>query len=295
VFDIGGTITLASELSILAPYITIDGCSAPEPGITITHAIGDSSLLSIYGTHDVIVQGLRFVALWQPGQASVEGVKGIGIDGDSGPDQVAANIVLDHLTIAWAGDGAFDLWGEVHDVTFSWTFIHDSARGGLVSHYPAPYQVRQRISYHHNVYARNTERNPQIRADVRDFDYVNNIVWEWGFHDPASGYGVRIRNDGDEPPVHGNFVGNAFSSSNAPENAFIDEGTGSQLFLADNLFPPEMVGNPATLTEAIPVPDWARVTSFPAVKAYGGVLNEVGAPFRTEEEQDLLDEVLTQQ
>ena len=41
-----------------------------------------------------------------------------------------------------------------------------------ISHYPAPYQIRQRIGMHHNVYAKNGERNPQIRADVRDLDYV---------------------------------------------------------------------------------------------------------------------------
>ena len=62
---------------------------------------------------------------------------------------------------------------------------------------------------HKNVFARNGERNPQIRADVADFDYRNNIVYDWGFG-LRSGYGVRIRNDAGEPKVNGNFVNNYF-------------------------------------------------------------------------------------
>ena len=35
------------------------------------------------------------------------------------------------------------------------------------------------------------ERNPQIRGDVTGVDFVNNIIHEWGWSDPASGYGTK--------------------------------------------------------------------------------------------------------
>ena len=291
VFDVEGTIVLEAPLIIASPYLTVDGCSAPDPGVTVTHDSPDEPIIAIQGTHDVVLRGFRVAGLWSPGSGTSEGGDKLIVNGDSGPDFEAANLVFDHLTISGGGDAALDLWGEVHDVTVSWSLLHDSARGGIVSHYPAPFQVRQRITYSHNVYSRNIERNPQIRADVRELDYVNNIVHDWGVHDPASGYGIRIRNDGDEPPVQANFIRNVFASSVNPSLAFIDAGSGSQLWLEGNVFPPEFVGDPTTLPGPIPTPDWAQVEVAAAAELSGVVLPDVGAPYRTPSEQDLLDEI----
>jgi hypothetical protein len=41
--------------------------------------------------------------------------------------------------------------------------------------------ARQNISIHHNVFTRNGERNPQIKGDVRNLDFVNNA-----YIDPAA-------------------------------------------------------------------------------------------------------------
>jgi hypothetical protein len=71
---------------------------------------------------------------------------------------------------------------------------------------------------HHNVFARNDERNPQLRADVADFDYVNNIIYAWGYW-TGRGYGVRVRNDPGEPQVSANLINNYFRTDDGDPTA----------------------------------------------------------------------------
>ena len=40
VFDVGGTIRLGGDLNVFSSYLTIDGSSAPAPGITIQQPSG---------------------------------------------------------------------------------------------------------------------------------------------------------------------------------------------------------------------------------------------------------------
>ena len=51
VFDVGGTITLSASVEIRQSYITIDGTTAPSPGITIRPPSG--------GTEDALVIQMR--------------------------------------------------------------------------------------------------------------------------------------------------------------------------------------------------------------------------------------------
>ena len=113
-----------------------------------------------------------------------------------------------------AGDSGPDIWADVNDVTIQWSFFYASLHPTTVSATTGANMVRQRISMHHNVYAVNGERNPQLRGDVRTFDYVNNVVYGWGSMPQSnvnSGYGIMVRNEPGEPQVNGlNVVNNAF-------------------------------------------------------------------------------------
>ena len=190
VFDVAGTITITNQFILNSPYLTIDGGTAPSPGITLTK-VYDTNQFDIGGTHDIILRHLRFVGLYTGGEGTgINNTDFIQIDGDSGPDHYAQNIVVDHVTVLNATDSGMDIWGEVSDVTVSWCLIANSFHPSTVSFYPAPFQKRRRISMHHNVWARNDERNPQLRADVADFDYVNNVIYDWGFW-TEFGYGIR--------------------------------------------------------------------------------------------------------
>lgn len=144
VFDVAGEITLLGDLNVQIPFLTVDGATAPAPGITIQKGDISEGQFVIAGTHDVIVRHLRFRGLWQTGGPHLNNAATIAIDGDANPDHVAARIVLDHVTSRNATDGGPDIWGEVHDVTIQWCFLFHSWHPTTISHYPAPYQVRQR-------------------------------------------------------------------------------------------------------------------------------------------------------
>lgn len=314
-FAVAGDITLASDLNIRQPFLTIAGETADAPGITIRKTSFSDGEVIIGGTHDIIVRHLRFHGLWELGGPHMNNAATIAIDGDSNPDRIAQRIVLDHLTTRNATDGGPDIWGEVADITVQWCVVIYNWHPTTVSHYPSPYQTRQRISMHHNVYAKNGERNPQIRADVQSFDYVNNIIFDWGFFGEGGGYGIRIRNEPGEPQVNGNFVGNAFLPTiraqwalvfgSAPGSDATDGGPAQppsqgtvvntsslgELWVADNLLPVENEDHYSTISSAHPIPSEAQVTTWTTDELEAHMLPHVGMLHRNMEEQTIIDEI----
>ena len=65
VFDVAGTITLTSEITIRDSFTTVDGLSAPGPGITLRNA----GLIVRGPGHDFVIRGLRIerAARWDLG------------------------------------------------------------------------------------------------------------------------------------------------------------------------------------------------------------------------------------
>jgi len=315
VFDVAGTILLQGDLVVRRPYLTIDGSTAPPPGITVRQSTLTDNFI-IAGTHDVVVSHLRFRGVWEAGGKHSQNAATFLVDGDTGPDHVAQRIVLDHITGRGAVDGGPDLWGEVRDVTVSWCFFFYNWHPTTVSHNPAPFQVRQRISMHHNVYAKNGERNPQLRADVRGLDYVNNVVYDWGYFGEGSGYGVRIRSVAGEPTVNANIVANAFvptsrrtawglvygvspgadrddggPASPPPQGTVLTGTRMGRLWVAGNILPTSNVDRYSTVPEPLAVSPEFQVTTWPASELGTRVLPGVGTRYRDEEEQAILDEL----
>ena len=177
VFDVAGTITLASDLNIYDSYVTIDGASAPAPGITIRQPNSRNTTIyarSSAGVHDVVVQHLRVDG--QANGAHTNRGDIFGMDGEDGP---VYNVVIDHVTGTASSDGVFDLWGRVYNVTISWNLITDTV---TALHFSRAENVRENVSIHHNVFARNNERQVRIKYDSR-LDFVNNVVWGWSWID----------------------------------------------------------------------------------------------------------------
>lgn len=94
------------------PYLTIDGTTAPAPGITIRKTTISNGEVIIAGTHDIIVTGLRFHGLFKQGAPNQNNAATIAIDGDANPDHVAKRIILDHLTSRNATDGGPDIYAS---------------------------------------------------------------------------------------------------------------------------------------------------------------------------------------
>ncbi len=337
----GGTITLDSSINVKYGNITIDGFSAPSPGVTITHRQGDGTpedpahggivINPPKGTYEsnFIFNHMRFDGLydeypshkvgWALLTADADNYK--TVDGERVGSKIT-DVIFDHLTVFDLQDKT-TFWGNIEDVTFSNNFYYGCVLATLVSfyygdYYGEPYDLlRDDISFHHNVWAENGERNPQLRGWIRDFDYVNNVVygysyWRWG-------YGVRIKNEVDqgEESIYGNFINNYWvpvrdrydwalvygsgagwdSDENGPTSV-LPQGsvyTGSnmgELWVSGNVLPSQNKDHYSTVSQARPVPAWAQVTTTPATDIYK-TADQAGAyKYRLGRDQEVLDRVL---
>jgi len=99
VFNVAGIIKLKSPINIRAPYITIEGQTAPGDGVCIA---GESVLID---THDVIIRFMRF----RRGQTEVT-----RRDDALGGNPVG-NIILDHVSGSWGLDENMSIYRHVYD------------------------------------------------------------------------------------------------------------------------------------------------------------------------------------
>lgn len=307
VFDVAGTIVLESQISLRTPYLTVDGSTAPPPGITILKenpATTNALVVSTGGaddTHDIIVRHLRLDGEWNGLNDHNQNSGNIGIDGEDHPAGVH-HVVFDHLTVLRSSDSGADMWGEVKDVTVSWCLFAESLHPMTLSHSGAT-QTRQRLSLHHNVFAHNHERNPQVRGRVIELDFVNNVVFEWQRFD--GGYGMRLRERDGVYPEQVNVLNNFFASAGRPSAAIIygdapgssDDGPSGMypgaIYLEGNRLPPENVDDYSTAS-AFEVPADARVTTWATSELDTEMLPNVGMLYPTAEETALLTEIAEQ-
>lgn len=290
VFDVAGTIRLASDLNVYASYLTIDGATAPAPGITIEQPGTIST--TIYArsggrnVHDVVIQHLRMNGL-SPGVENSAGDLW-GMDGEDGE---VYNIVIDHVTGSGADDGCFDIYGRVYNVTISWCFIKDTVKALHLSHEAS---IKENISIHHNVFAKNNERQIRLKDDSKA-DYVNNVVYGWGWYG-SGGKALNIDTSGTPDPTI-NVVNNYFRHVSGYGSAssaiyYQGDGTGSaKVYMSGNIVPSSETDAGGTISSPNPVPPEAQVTTFPAATLGNTVVPCVGTKYPTSAETALLREI----
>ncbi|MDH7598805.1 MAG: hypothetical protein QHH07_04085 [Sedimentisphaerales bacterium] len=173
VFRVAGIIRLRSDLNIDHPDITIAGQSAPGDGICIANGS-----LNI-NTHNVIIRHIRVRrGLTQGGQGS---------------DNIGGNpeglIIVDHCSTSWGMDENLSLYRYMKqmpdgsaiklptvNVTVQWCISSEAlnpknhAFGGTWG--------GQDSTFHHNLFACNTGRNPSIGMGG-EFDFRNNVIFNW--------------------------------------------------------------------------------------------------------------------
>jgi hypothetical protein len=203
VFDVAGEISLATPLIIHGAFITIDGLSAPSPGITLkAHGLD----IRTESAHDIVVRGLRFrdgsgIAVWRGAHA----------------------VVIDHVSVHKpVGDGLL-IARDVHDVTVSWSIFGDSEGRSLAS-----VSDSLNVTLHHNLFVRSTRtivsvggsheapaesKTPKPRPASPPFhlDFRNNIVWGW-----AADRGTGIQLSGG---AVANVVSNLFGAGGGLKDA----------------------------------------------------------------------------
>src|ERR1051325_249760 len=99
VFNVAGIIQLKSPINIRAPYITIEGQTAPGDGVCIA---GESVLID---THDVVIRFMRFR----------RGATAVTRRDDALGGNPVGNIIIDHVSASWGLDENMSIYRHVYD------------------------------------------------------------------------------------------------------------------------------------------------------------------------------------
>ena len=233
VFDVAGDIHLSEFLYVRGAFVTIDGFTAPSPGITLRD--WSLAIAGDHGAHDVIVRGIRV-------RDSVN--DGIMIK------YSAYNVVIDHVSTSGAEDGNIDVTRDAHDITVSWSILAGNVKNSLIKYHPS------RITFHHNLFISGVSRNPLISMDdtpvlATDItvDFRNNLVWAWG---TGIGFGTWV-----EHGARANIVNNLYKAQggNAALSLMVD--TLGRAYTAGNMSADglnvNLAGNQATAFPAAAV------------------------------------------
>ncbi|MGG9960838.1 polysaccharide lyase [Ferruginibacter sp. SUN106] len=176
VFNVSGIIRLKTPLMIRAPYITIEGQTAPGDGICVA---GESFWLN---THDVIVRFMRFR----------RGETWVGRRDDAIGGNPVGNIMIDHVSASWGLDENMSMYRHMYNdstpnlkaeeklgtvnITIqnsifsesldTWNHAFGSTLGG------------ENCAFVRNLWADNAGRNPSIGWNGI-FNFANNVVFNW--------------------------------------------------------------------------------------------------------------------
>jgi hypothetical protein len=176
VFNVAGIIRIKSPIIVRAPYITIEGQTAPGDGICVA---GESFWVN---THDVIIRYMRFR----------RGETWVGRRDDAIGGNPVGNIMIDHVSASWGLDENMSMYrhmyndstpmknGElklgtvnitIQNSIFSesldtWNHAFGSTLGG------------ENCAFIRSLWADNAGRNPSIGWNGI-FNFANNVVFNW--------------------------------------------------------------------------------------------------------------------
>ncbi len=303
VFKVSGTIHLKSDLSIKNPYITIAGQTAPGDGI----CVADYPVK--IEADEIIIRYMRF----RLGDKS-----GLGADGDAMSSRFHKNIIIDHCSLSWSIDETMSLyWCE--NLTIQWCIISESLYSSTHEKEEHGYGAiwgGKNSTYHHNLFAHHSSRNPRFASGSGNTDFRNNVIYNWGFN---SIYGGELHdpNFKESPSTQINLVANYFKPGPATKdgvknrivapssrNGLLDYG---KWYIADNF----VEGSPETTQDnwqfgvqnILPQYKDSIKSDTPfafipinqqtAEEAYEAVLNNAGAilPRRDSVDKRIIDEV----
>ena len=196
VFRVSGTIDLKKPLRIRHPYITIAGQTAPGDGICIKRYP-----LSI-DADEVIIRYIR-VRLGDE----------TGGETDAISSRWHKNIILDHVSASWSIDEIMSIY-HCENVTIQWCMIteslfnsnHVKGAHGFGGIWGSNYST-----YHHNLIAHHSSRNPRWASGGGYNDYRNNVVYNWGYNSSYGGEKQQVNN-----PKYNTFTVNFVSNYYKP-------------------------------------------------------------------------------
>jgi pectate lyase len=183
VFRVSGTIPLKSSLRLKNDNITIAGQTAPGDGICLK----DYSL-DLSGASNVIIRYLRV----RPGPASGQGLDALG-------GRAGENIIIDHCSMSWSIDECVSIYSAARNFTVQWCLLSESLYQSVHTkghHGFGGIWGGQNGSWHHNLLAHHSSRNPRIvgkSVGGQLLDVRNNVIYNWGYNSTYGGDGdVRV-------------------------------------------------------------------------------------------------------
>lgn len=174
VFNVAGIIRLTDRIRIRAPYITIAGNTAPGDGVCIA---GNTVELE---THDIIIRHMRFR----------RGATDAADRNDSFGGNPVGNLIIDHVSASWGLDENMSMYRHMYtppdggkelklptvNVTIQNSIFSEAlntyhhAFGSTIGGFNS--------TFHHNLWACNTGRNPSVGM-YGDFTFANNVLFNY--------------------------------------------------------------------------------------------------------------------
>ncbi len=292
VFQISGTINLKEPLSLRKrKNVTIAGQTAPGDGITIT-----GYETNISDSENVIIRYLRF----RPGAENVH--NGDSMDAIWGRSM--KNVMIDHISTSWSTDETMSLY-RAENMTVQWSIVAESlAMSGHTKgrHGYGGIWGGVNTTYHHNLVANHTSRNPRLgggTAEADDnnhiglFDIRNNVIYNWGFNTAYGGgraYANYMNNYmkpglGTRTSVESRVIdagekdkpGKFYINGNVLEgNAEVSNDNSKGIYVSENAAPTTEIVNEEFMMDGT-AEEALRTT--PAKEAYTEVLAKAGATY----------------
>jgi pectate lyase len=296
VFRVSGTIELESPLVIENPYITIAGQTAPGDGI----AIKDYPLQ--IGADEVI---LRYVRA-RLGDESDDDADAIG-------GRYVTNVIVDHVSASWSIDETVSIY-HADSVTVQWSLVSESlydSHHAKETHGYGAIWGGNHSTYHHNLLAHHSSRNPRFASGSGHTDFRNNVIYNWGFNSVYGGENQQPGNDElDFSTI--NVIANYYKPGPATERGVRDRiaapsargrGDEGRWYVAENV----VVGDSAVTADnwlGVDGDEFVRlenpwssmaIDQQTAAEAYQSVLENAGATVPTRDAVDtrIIEEVRT--
>lgn len=267
-FEVAGIIALRSSLTITQPFLTLDGATAPDAGITLK-----DGGLKVSRTHDIVIRYLRV----RPGDESQLG-KGVWQgrarpikSGDAVSVTKSADVIIDHVSASWSTDETISVTHS-RRVTVQNCFITEPLanpilhveNGVPIAHAYGALLGGDGVSYLKNYFACFKIRGPQMSGGTKELPSrtaaINNLV---AFYE-NSGTRVKAARETSEYVVQNNVYRHPLKPD-APDIHLLVERAekGTSNFVAPEKTAAKtriyVAGNLGPLRAQATLPDWQSV------------------------------------